>query len=133
MILDRENLVSDDQAVTATAASTDVIDLGGANSGDMAPGEPLNLFCQVSEADFAGGTSIAVSVRTDTVANMASPTVLFSTPAIPVASLVAGYKFALGSLPEGAERYLDFNYTVVGTMSAGKLTGGIAPSVQSNT
>ena len=133
MILDNENLLSNDQAVTVTAASEDVLDLGGANAGDMSPGEPLELFCQVSEEDFAGGTSIAVAVQCDDNAAFSSATTLFTTAAIATASLVQGYKFALGSLPEGCERYLRFNYTVVGTMTAGKLTGGIVPDIQSNT
>jgi len=130
MILDKENLLSDDQAVTTTAASTNVLDLEGSGLGDMSPGEALDLMCQVSNADFAGGTSIAVAVQTATDDAFTSPITLFTTAAIVTASLIQGYKFALGKLPEGASRYLRFNYVVVGTMTAGNLTGGIVPGVQ---
>lgn len=131
MILDKELLLSDHQAVTATAASTNVIDLQGANLGDQGPGEPLNLFAQVTDANFTTGTSIALAVQTDDDVAFGSPTTLFTTPAIALASLVAGYNFALGSLPiELGERYLRFYYTVVGTMAAGTITAGITPDRQ---
>ena len=131
MILDKENLVSNDQAVTTTAVSSEIIDLQGENGGDQGPGEPLNLFAQVSSADFAGGTSISLIVMTDDDVAFGSATTLFTTPAIVTASLVAGYNFALGSLPiELGERYLRFTYTVVGTMTAGAITAGIVPDRQ---
>lgn len=131
MILDKENLLSDDQAVTTTAVSTNILDLQGANAGDQGPGEPLNLFAQVSSADFSGGTSISLIVQTDDDEAFGSATTLFTTPAIVTASLVAGYNFALGSLPiELGERYMRFTYTVVGTMSTGAITAGIVPDRQ---
>lgn len=130
MILDKELLVSNDQAVTATAVSTNVIDLQGAGLGDMSLGEPLNLMAQVSNADFAGGTSIAVAVQTSADAAFSTPVIAYTTAAIALADLVAGYQFGLGKLPIGGLRYLRFNYVVVGTMSAGNITGGIVPELQ---
>ena len=41
MILDKENLFSDDQALTTTAVSENVIDTGAAK--DVGPGEPLRV------------------------------------------------------------------------------------------
>jgi len=130
MILDKENLFSDDQAVTTTAASTNVIDTGAAK--DSGPGTPMRVLAQVSEADFAGGTSIAVALQTATDAAFSSPVTLFTTAAIALADLVAGYQFAIGMVPKGALRYLRLNYTVVGTMSAGKITAGIVFDKQQN-
>jgi len=60
MILDKQNLFSDDQAVTVTADSTNVIDLGIAG---MGKGEPVRLIAQVTET-FDGGTSLQVSLVT---------------------------------------------------------------------
>ena len=123
--------MSDHQAVTATVVSTNILDLQGAGLGDQGPGEPLELFAQVTDADFTTGTSIALSVFTDDDVAFGSATELFSTPAIPLASLIAGYNFALGSLPiEINERYLRFTYTVVGTMAVGTITAGITPGRQ---
>lgn len=130
MFIDKENLFSDDQAVTTTAASTNIIDLGGSGGGDMGPGEGLDILCQVSEEDFAGGTSIAVVLQTDADVAFGSIKTLYTTAAIPLASLVAGYKFPLGKVPEGAERYLRLTYTVVGTMTAGKITAGLVDTIQ---
>jgi len=131
MILDKELLLSDHQAVTATVVSTNILDLQGENQGDQGPGEPLNLFAQVTDADFTTGTSIAVSVYTDDDVAFGSATELYSTPAIALADLVAGYNFALGSLPiELNERYLRFTYTVVGTMAVGTITAGIVSDKQ---
>lgn len=130
MILDKENLFSDDQAVITTAASENVIDTGAAK--DVGPGEPLRVQCQVSEEDFAGGTSIAVALQTATDAAFTSPVTLFTTEAIALASLVAGYEFAIPMIPKGALRYLRLNYTVVGTMNAGKITAGLLFDKQQN-
>jgi len=49
---------------------------------------------------------------------------------IPVAQLVAGYKFLVDEIPGPTSRYLRLNY-VVGTaaMTAGTLTAAIVPSL----
>lgn len=134
MLLDSTLLLSDDQAITTTAASTNKIDLGN----DNAAVQPLNekgeitLLCQVTE-DFAGGTSLQVAVRTDDDSAFGSPTTLFTSAAIATASLVAGYQFPVTvKLPRINEQYLDVNYVVVGTHTAGKMTTGLVLDVQSN-
>ena len=43
-VLDRQNLFSNEQAITASAASTDILDLG---SRDVGAGEPNNVIVQV--------------------------------------------------------------------------------------
>jgi len=123
MILDLENLFSDQQIVTVTASSTNVLKLPK----DLAKGNPVPLLLQVTEA-FVGATSVAVSIRTSATVSagaLVSPTVLATTAAIPVASLKAGYKFPLGHIPQGTLNYVDLLYTVVGTATAGKVTSGI--------
>jgi len=127
MQFDKENLFSDDQAVTVTAVSTNIVDIAGVAStlfADMGPGEPVDLHAQVTVA-FVGGTSIALKLETDDDVAFGSATDLGSTPAIATAALVAGYKFAKQLPKEALERYLRLTYTVIGTMSAGKIHAGL--------
>ena len=124
MQFDRENLFSDDQAVTVTAVSTDIIDLAGVAGADMGPGEAVDLLAQVTVA-FVGGTSVALKLETDDDVAFGSATDLGSTPAIATAALVAGYRFPKQLPKEAIERYVRLTYTVVGTMSAGKILAGL--------
>ena len=121
MILDKQNLFSDDQAVTVTADSTNVIDLGIAG---MGKGEPVRLLAQVTET-FDGGTSLQASLVTSDSSTFSGATTLVETAAIAEASLRAGYEFGLGGfMPEEIKRYNKLVYTVVGTMTAGTITAG---------
>lgn len=123
MILDRQNLFSDAQPVTATAASTDAIDLGAAR--DVGPGRPVGLFAQVVE-DFDNLTSLTVAVQTADDEAFAAPTTLIEATA-PLADLKAGYRFAPLHLPAGVKRYLRLNYVVNGVApTTGKITAGLS-------
>lgn len=121
MILDEQALFSDKQAVTATAASTNVIKVNG----DIGKGEPVEILAQVVET-FAGVTSVKLSVQTCATEDGTYED-LVSTDAIAVAKLKAGYKFPIKFLPTGIKNFLRLNYTVVGTAAgtAGKITAGI--------
>ena len=121
MILDKENLFSEDQAITVTAASTNLIDLGAAYKGE---GEPVNILAQVTTA-FAGGTSVACKLQTDDNASFSSATDVLDSGAIATATLAQGYKFKFSVLPNDLERYIRLYFTVVGTMSAGKVFAGL--------
>ena len=134
MIFDSTNLFSDAQAVTASAASTNVIDLGATQTPkhaanditrDIGKGSPIALRIQVV-TDFATLTSLVAGIQVDTVENFASPTTVLSSPAIPVADLVAGYVFPLQWVPRSsAQRYMRLFYTVAGSnASAGAITAG---------
>jgi hypothetical protein len=99
MYIDKQNLLSEDQAITTTARSTNVINLGAAGIG---PGEPIEVLCQVTTT-FAGGTSIVAALMTDSDATISSGgVVLVQTAAIAAASLVAGYQFRLSTLGVGS-------------------------------
>ena len=121
MILDEQALFSDEQAVTASAASTNVIKVNG----DIGKGEPVEILAQVVAA-FATCTSVKVGVQTDDAENFSNAVTLAETGAIAVASLVAGYKFPIKFLPKGIKKYLRLYYTVAGSnATAGKITAGV--------
>ncbi|RAI15332.1 MAG: hypothetical protein DKM22_04270 [Candidatus Melainabacteria bacterium] len=121
MILDEQALFSKEQAVTASAASTNVIKVNG----DIGKGEPVEILAQVVAA-FATCTSVKVGVQTDDAENFSNAVTLAETGAIAVASLVAGYKFPIKFLPKGIKKYLRLYYTVAGSnATTGKITAGI--------
>lgn len=137
MIFDSTNLFSDAQAITATAASTNIIDFGATDTPkhaanaitrDMGKGRMIDLRAQVVTA-FATLTSLTVAVQTaaDGDEAFASPTTIIQTAAVPVASLLPGYVFAITAIPRGSVgRYLRLNYTVGGaSATAGAVTAGL--------
>jgi hypothetical protein len=127
MILDKQMMFSEAQALTATAVSTNVVDFGATDSQVKAMHLKgvLEAHCQVVEA-FTGGTSVAASIQLSTDEAFTSPETLLTTAAIPVASLILGYKFRFGKIPEVNKRYMRMNYTVVGTPTGGKVTACLA-------
>lgn len=141
MILSAQQTFSDDQAITSTAISTNVIDLGiaGTPYGAVAPlnqdigkGAKIPVLVQVTE-DFATLTSLTVTVEVSADAALTAPIVL-ATETILVADLVAGKQMHMQVLPDGAdERYLGVRYTVTGaTATAGKVTAAITMGNQTN-
>lgn len=129
MLFDEQNLFSNDQAITADAASTNIIDTGAAK--DVAIGCPVEVNVQVTEA-FDNLTNLIISVQTDTVENFASPTTLAS-QTILLADLVAGAKLSLRYLPAGCQQYIRLYYDVTGTNpAAGKIHAGIVAGGQTN-
>lgn len=129
MILDNQTLLSDAQAITADAGSTNQIDLSPRASGvirDIGPGQNVPLLIQVVEA-FNNLTSLVVSVQVDEDSAFGSPTTVVSTAAIPLAQLVAGYAFNLDYVPRlSNERYMRLFYDITGTApTTGKITAGV--------
>lgn len=127
MILDKANQLSAAQAVTTTAPSVNQIDLGPKSGGGNASGQSAGVEMLFTvDATFAGGTSLAIQVRSSDSANMASPVVHFVSDAIPVAQLTAGARLPFTPrMPVAPRRYLDVNYIVVGTMTAGAISANV--------
>jgi hypothetical protein len=140
MILDSQALFSDDQAITATAISTNVLDLGvpgtprkgNALVRDVGPGNPLTLLCQVTET-FDACTSIAITVEVSAAAALTSSKVL-SSQTILLADLVRGKQLNIQAIPNDADlRYLGIRYTVAGSApTVGKFTAGISAGNDTN-
>jgi hypothetical protein len=131
MITDKFLRVSDAQAVTTTAVSTDKIDLSQAR--DIGQGEDLFMVFTVGTA-FAGGTSINFNVTVaDDAALSTNATTIGMSGVIVTASLTAASQFVVRLNPQIASlgrRYLGATYTVVGTMSAGTVTADIVTDIQ---
>ena len=129
MLLDQQALFSAAQAITATAASTNVIDTG--SNKDVGKYGDIPLLIQVVEG-FNNLTSLTVTVQTDDNSAFSSAADVQSMT-IPLASLVLGYKSPVITLPMKMERYIRLNYTVTGTApTTGKVTAGITGGVQTN-
>jgi hypothetical protein len=108
------------QAITATAISTNVIDLRQprgtpALKDEGIVGQEIWLNVQVIQA-FNTLTSLTITLETDSTANLAtSPTVHFSKSVV-LANLTAGSTAVRVQLPSEFtyERYMGVRYTVVG-------------------
>lgn len=130
MITDALLRVSDAQAITGDAASTNTIDLGTAR--DIGAGEPLFMVFTVTEA-FNNLTSLAIQIITSDAANLGTPTVR-ATQTVLLAGLTVGAQFVvpvppiIGSL---GQRYMGAYYDVTGTNpSTGKITADIVETYQ---
>lgn len=144
MIIDNTLVLSDHQAVTATAASTNVWDLlaQGTPQGwltaygrDMGEGaRSIPLLIEVTTT-FATLTSLTVSVETDDNSAFSSATTVYTSGAVVAATLVAGYKFNLQRVPNGVlEEFVRLKYTVAGSdATAGKIFAAVVAGIQSNT
>ena len=126
MILDSQALFSDQQAITSTALSTNVFDKKVAKR-FLGAGPPMQLVCLVTETFASGGAStLTVTLENDDDVAIGSSTVLFSTVAIPKATLVLGYEILIPTRPfDDILQYLALRYTVAtGPFTAGKIVAG---------
>jgi hypothetical protein len=126
MIIDKQMELSNAQAVTATAASSNQLDLGPNGPwGSSGSDEPLEMFLNVDTTfTAAGAATLTIQLRSSPNANMSSPTVHLQSDAIPVASLVAGSRVPFWPrLPQNVGRYVDVNYVVAtGPFTAGNIS-----------
>ncbi|MCA7962505.1 hypothetical protein LGM54_06005 [Burkholderia cenocepacia] len=101
------------QALSASGASTNIIDLG--SDRDIGPGRPLwvVIAVQVAADNTTGDETYSVALQTDDNAAFSSPTTI-ATVAPAAASLPAGARLVIG-MPFANERYLRLNYTLGGT------------------
>ena len=138
MMLDKQNTLSNAQAITVTAYSTDTIDLGAPKTTpfgftpihDIGRGGDVEVLAQVTTT-FVGGTSLQAQLVHSDNANLSGHEVLTQTDAVPVAQLRAGYQFRLGSVPPGvSKRYLGIRYVAVGTFTAGAVTAALVMDKQ---
>ena len=129
MITDKLLRVSEDQAVTSSAYSTDTIDLSVAR--DVGEGTALYMNFAVTTA-LANGTSVKFEVVISDNANLSSPVVVGSSDAILTAALTVGKNVVVRINPDIAgkgQRYIGARYTIAGTFNAGKVTADIVETI----
>ena len=125
MIIDKALQLSDSQAITASAASTKVIDLGAA-------GDAYNELWVVGTVttSFAGSGTLTVSIQTATDSAFTTPITLGTAPALSAASLVAGTEPVKFRLPQGKKRYIRAYYTASAAFTAGAMSLNITKDVK---
>lgn len=131
MINDKSLTFCTDQAVTASAASADYLDLLVAR--DIGIGEPVEIFVRVTES-FATLTSLNVGIQCDDSSGFSTPKNVCTSGAIAQAALTAGTFIPIGPIPVGCnERYVRLYFTVSGSnATAGKITAGIVRNKPAN-
>lgn len=129
MLLDANLRFSNDQAITATAASTNIIDQKIANR-DAGTGRPLYVVVVVTTAMTNTGT-VAVALESDSTTTM-TPDKTRTLFTIPAGSAV-GDMFICALMPGGEVeqlRYLGLRYTVSGTVDTGAVKSYLVQDYQ---
>jgi len=111
MILDSRLEFSDSQELTATAASTNYIDL-------LKAGDAVVELYVVAQVDLASdsandGETVTAKLQCDDNASFSSPKDL--TPAVAVAQVAAGTTVIKQRIPRDCERYVRMYYTIGGS------------------
>lgn len=130
MIIDKFLQVSNEQAVTASAASTDVIDFGQTNP-NTGISDHLDLSITVDESATASGSATVVFSIQDSADNSTFADVA-ATVAIGKAALHIGSQIVI-PMPKLHRRYVRVYYTVAtGPLTAGKFSAQFVTGLQLN-
>lgn len=135
MYIDSQLLLSDAQAVTASADSTNIINFGAVR--DVGTGEDLYMVtvCDVAMTDSGSDSTVTVTLQgdsTETITPDASQA-LYVFPATSAAGTTKIAKLDPGSAPLQYQ-YVNVNYTVAGgNLSTGSFTTFITTDVQKYT
>lgn len=128
MILDAHLQFSDSQALTSTAASTNIIDLGADRN--IGIGNKLGVYLNVEVAANAGDgdETYSIAIQTDDNSGFSSATTL-STFTI-TRGTAAGTVYLQG-IPSDTtpERYLRLNYTLGGTTPSVTVSAHLVPDI----
>jgi hypothetical protein len=136
MITDALATLSSAQVVTASAVSTNTIDLLQAR--DLGPGTLLTVYFDVVQAvTAAGAATVNFQIISSAAAALTSPTVIDQTDAIGKATLIAGFRISLpiarAPLLALGQRYLGVNYLVTtGPLTAGSFNSGVVYDYHDN-
>jgi hypothetical protein len=129
MITDYELLLSNDQAITATVASTNNVDLKAVK--DVAAGEPIQVGARVTEA-FNNLTSLDVAIEGCDDAAGTNPVTLATKNFLLAALSTINRALPMPPIPAGgtAKKFLRGKYTVNGTApTVGKVRLWLAPGL----
>ena len=137
MLLDRENLLSYKKAITVTANSTDIIDLGpNHHMGYSGHDVPLPMMLAIDEpfTDVGSDATLRVQIQSSNAEAFGSGVITHHDRTFAFAEILQTGRMDLGlSLPPDVRRYVRAVYTVAaGPFTAGKLTLGLVASQQIN-
>jgi len=141
MYIDKNLLLSDAQAITADAISTNIIDLGVTGGYSLGTGEPMCVVFQVDvdadqttgDEDYAFQVEYATSSAQTTYRVVGRLAFESGTPAagfLDADLLVAGYVFAIPVPPVSStvdDKFLGVRYDVAGTTPTITVTAWLAP------
>lgn len=130
MILDGQNLLSEDQVITASAGSSNCIDLSEIR--DIAIGEQLFAVFVVTEAftDGSSDSTVAVTLQVDDNSSFTSATDAQVIGTFGALSAIGARLVVPLALDVLIEQYLRAYYTVAnGNLSTGKIFGFITKDV----
>lgn len=130
MFVDSQLLLSDSQAVTAAAASTNYIDLAIAR--DIGTGEDLYLVsvCKVAMTDSGSDSTLAVTVETDDNTSFSSALTAQTAFTFSATSAAGTIKIAKLSPQVINERYMQVRYTPAnGNLSTGSFSTFITNNI----
>ena len=126
MILDEQALFSNNQKITATAVSTNIINFG---KREISFGTPVEIFVQITES-FNTLTSLTIKVQTSATENF-STAVDLTEQTILLANLTKGTVSTIKFVPKGNLGYMRLSYTVTGSNpSTGAILAGIVDGTQ---
>lgn len=133
MIIDKQNLLSNDQAIVASAASESVIDLGNDAAAVQALNEKGFLEINIAiTAAFNTLTTLTFALQSDDDEAFGSATTIWS-KAVALADLALGDVVSVPPLPLINEQYLRLYYTVGGSNpSTGAVHAALVLDKQSN-
>ncbi len=131
MILDAQNLFSNEQVVTASAASTDIFDCSAERS--LGTGENVFAVVQVDEAmtDSGSDSTVTVTVQSDALSAFGSPATVLTFNVFAALTAI-GERRVLRLPPEVlTEGFLRFYYTVAnGNLTTGKFSAFFTKDVE---
>jgi hypothetical protein len=123
------------EAIQTGTIQSYAVDIGEIHTGST----ELYIDCRVTETftQNAPTPTLALAVQTSatlTGQKLSGATTLFTTPALAVATLAAGYKFKIGNIPQGALKYIGLAAIVAsGTFTNGHLFAAVTENVTSDT
>jgi len=119
MILDKQMILSEGQAVTSTAVSTNSIDFGAANL-DPGQGNPIYLEVWLDTAFDTSADTLTITLQEGATVGALADTLTIM-PATATSALLTPGLLVKISLPEGLLRHIGLNYTVSSGLTSGKL------------
>ena len=127
MIIDKALLFSDDQAITATAAST--VKVTKAKAGG--PHDEVWLYVKVGGVVFNTLTSLMIALQTSDTAAFTVATVLYQKSFLLAALDAINTELIKVIVPQGVLEYLRMYYTVTGTdPTTGTIWAGLVTDVK---